>query len=614
MDAMEIEESSESLYPPPPPNKKVSEFALHSTPKKQTKKTKHHIMKFPSQKFKPTSLQPPIKIIRKNKYNEILQQREREKLMAAAKLGDIEKMMEINEDLVMDLPVVAAGEKKFEPAKLMAQLQNQFKKREKPYTPKRKFRVRHGGDDVLDINGEDPMFKHSDPDKYPWLFMTNGDESEQNVYTGNVDNSASNSQYMLFILTENHFKVIPASKFYKFTQKPQYHTLGIDEVEAQMSKRGGSKPVSRWVMHTKMDEDGMGDGSGGGGMKKEQDSKMAIFDKYEDVEEVEVERKGKLLDEFRSATYFVEEKKPKQKRKKAQTDEIDEELDYDEEFEDDEEVNLGMEDEEESKEAQKRIYGRAGKKAFLDEDEDADFEDLLEREITGVGKDIKKSQKKWKKLTNENNGEMSSDEDDEDDEETERERIKKEKEQAQKLNQQMQQQFQSNFSASPFLQHPHQQPGSLGGNGMPVNAVVDQRPLMTPVKVEPASTKQPKVKIPVKLESGSASGPILVQSEFPSPRKVKKEPAKSKTQNSAEPMRLSSPEIDSSIVTENQVRELFQSYASQYPEVTIPMMIATLKPRIEVNEENREIVKNLMRKCFTIKDNAKRIIVLREPK
>lgn len=46
-----------------------------------------------------------------------------------------------------------------------------------------------------------------------------------------------------------------------------------------------------------------------------------------------------------------------------------EELDYDEEFADDEVVDLGIEDKEEAKEASKRQYGRAGTKSFFGGDQ-----------------------------------------------------------------------------------------------------------------------------------------------------------------------------------------------------------------------------------------------------
>ncbi|KAI8905168.1 hypothetical protein EDD86DRAFT_212357 [Gorgonomyces haynaldii] len=170
-------------------------------------------------------------------------------------------------------------------------------------------------------------------DKHPWVLK----DDDQTEYLGHRETGGSN--YVLFVSSDNGFKVIPCSKWYKFTKKLSYRTLTVEEAEERMKE----KP-SRWMM-------------------KDQKS-----------------WKQKLL----AGESLTDKEKPKIKKEKLENDDG---MDFDEVFEDDEEVVLGIEDKEEAKEAERRLLGKA--KATFESDDDE------EPKKKRVGKSMLKALKKY---------------------------------------------------------------------------------------------------------------------------------------------------------------------------------------------------------------------------
>ena len=72
---------------------------------------------------------------------------------------------------------------------------------------------------------------------------------------------------------------------------------------------------------------------------------------------------------------FIRSEQINMKRKSKKIHDT-EDLDFEEDFADDEEINLGIEDQEEAKEASARVYGRAARKAQFDAGEDSDEEPI----------------------------------------------------------------------------------------------------------------------------------------------------------------------------------------------------------------------------------------------
>ncbi|KAJ2027485.1 transcription factor IIF subunit tfg1 [Coemansia sp. S610] len=109
----------------------------------------------------------------------------------------------------------------------------------------------------------------------PWVLE---DDDEKEVWTGSLE-GGQNSTYVLFVLTDDGFKVVPVDRWYKFTPKLKYKTLTLDEAEEELKRAQKSEAQDRWIMHKRMvrldvDADGEGPAApgraeraqGGGGM------------------------------------------------------------------------------------------------------------------------------------------------------------------------------------------------------------------------------------------------------------------------------------------------------------------------------------------------------------
>ncbi|KAG5518562.1 hypothetical protein PMAC_002958 [Pneumocystis sp. 'macacae'] len=86
---------------------------------------------------------------------------------------------------------------------------------------------------VYPVNEAEWKLRHEE--RIPWVLE---DFDGRNTWIGTMEGGQSHNY-------ENGFKVVPASKCYRFNQKNRYQTLSIDEAEAKMNKR---VHVPRWFM------------------------------------------------------------------------------------------------------------------------------------------------------------------------------------------------------------------------------------------------------------------------------------------------------------------------------------------------------------------------------
>ncbi|EMR09814.1 hypothetical protein PNEG_01995 [Pneumocystis murina B123] len=84
-------------------------------------------------------------------------------------------------------------------------------------------------------------------ERVPWVLE---DFDGRNTWIGTMEGGQSHN-YVFFVFAENGFKVVPANKYYRFNQKSRYQTLSIDEAEAKMNKR---IIVPRWFMKKEIKE------------------------------------------------------------------------------------------------------------------------------------------------------------------------------------------------------------------------------------------------------------------------------------------------------------------------------------------------------------------------
>lgn len=175
--------------------------------------------------------------------------------------------------------------------------------------PKRKTRQLK----ILDENAKKLRFEEF----YPWVME---DYDGYNTWVGSYEAGNSDSYVLLAVENDGSFTMIPADKVYKFTARNKYATLTIDEAEKRMDKKSGEVP--RWLM-------------------KHLDNIGTTTTRYD-----RTKRKLKAVADQRDVVGDDSEE---------HDDNSEVELDYDEEFADDEEAPIIDGNEQENKESEQRI-------------------------------------------------------------------------------------------------------------------------------------------------------------------------------------------------------------------------------------------------------------------
>ncbi|KAK9459316.1 uncharacterized protein V1516DRAFT_708437 [Lipomyces oligophaga] len=197
---------------------------------------------------------------------------------------------------------------------------------------------------------------------YPWLLE---DFDGQNTWVGSYE-AAQSDCYVLFVVDEDGFKMIPAEKWYKFTPRNKYQTLSLEQAEEILANK--SQP-SRWLMRQ---------------MGSEQD-------------QADIEPAQKRLKTVDGRTRVV-----------RKHDDEGDELDFDEEFADDEEAPIMEGPEDENREVEQRMKRQMQSK----EEEDAEKLAAAEEKNRRMGEEGKKMKESLRSL--ENNAIYESDDDEED--------------------------------------------------------------------------------------------------------------------------------------------------------------------------------------------------------
>lgn len=205
---------------------------------------------------------------------------------------------------------------------------------------------------VLDENAKKLRFEEF----YPWVME---DYDGYNTWVGSYEAGNSDSYVLLSVEDDGSFTMIPADKVYKFTARNKYATLTIDEAEKRMDKKSGEVP--RWLM-------------------KHLDDIGTTTTRYD-----RTRRRLKAVSDRRMA-------------EDERSDNSEVELDYDEEFADDEEAPIIDGNEQENKESEQRIKKemmQANAMGLRDEPASEDEDDLFnEKKIDEEGERIKKALQK----------------------------------------------------------------------------------------------------------------------------------------------------------------------------------------------------------------------------
>ncbi|ORY77129.1 Rap30/74 interaction domain-containing protein [Neocallimastix californiae] len=235
--------------------------------------------------------------------------------------------------------------------------QNLFKKRTK--------QVYLGADDSSRDQTIQEIKKEKEAERYPWL-LTDFDNNITNTYGGLLE-GGQHANYVLFMFADDGFKVIEASKWYKFTPKLTYQTLTIEEAETKLSKTKIEQ--DRWMMRKKMKADEE---------EKKKDPEEENVGDFKPIEFKITDRDDMRQEED------MDDDQPK--RKYNNIDEED--LDFDEDFQDDEEPLFGIDNDEETRESEKKQSDQIKSFSRNDEyyEEDDESENENETKLTSAGK------------------------------------------------------------------------------------------------------------------------------------------------------------------------------------------------------------------------------------
>lgn len=191
---------------------------------------------------------------------------------------------------------------------------------------------------------------------YPWVME---DFDGFNTWVGSYEAGNSDSYVLLSVEDDGSFTMIPADKVYRFTARNKYNTLTIEEAEKRMEKHKEGAP--RWFM------------------------------KHLDESSKTTTRYDRTLRRLRA----VDGNTRKADEDEDRDDNSEVELDYDEEFADDEEAPIIDGNEEENKESEQRIKKemlQANAMGLRDDDgEESDDELFGEKKIDEEGEKVKKA-------------------------------------------------------------------------------------------------------------------------------------------------------------------------------------------------------------------------------
>ncbi|KAG0001881.1 hypothetical protein BGZ80_006015 [Entomortierella chlamydospora] len=454
--------------------------------------------------------------------------------------------------------------------------------------------------------GDDKERQKKEIESAPWVVE---DYDSKNSWTGQLE-GGQHANYVLFVFSDDGFKVVPADKWYTFSPKIPYTTLTSEEAEEQYQKSQKQNNSIRWLMKSK--------------------NKAKAEDGEEGMEE-DIETDHLMTVDHEDDAGYDEDEAKERKKKRGKHGDVDE-MDFDEVWQDDEEMPAEMPGfEDDAKDDPRSKHGPA-----MDSDEDEDEEDSKGR-LTETGKAVKKALLKLEK-----NKVYASDDDkdpyasDKDSSDSDLDEIDKEKEKKEDETNSLLQDTSKSKSK-----------GKANAKGAPLIAK-KQSATKTPNK--PVSAKAAKaIKVPLpnprnasasaqsngkavastskagpsssassqgsKQTSGasSSSSPSNATARASSPdRKRKKMGDSSETNDdsSRKYARVSEADTgsagdDSMLITEEEVIAILKSR----PEVTTRDLIVDLKKKLRREPRNKNLLADIVKKVATAQNN---ILVLKK--
>ncbi|KAK9719230.1 transcription factor IIF subunit tfg1 [Basidiobolus ranarum] len=386
----------------------------------------------------------------------------------------------------------------------------------------------------------------------PWVLE---DTDHTNHWSGVLE-GGQQSNYYLFICTDEGFQVVPAHKWYKFNQKLTYATLTIEEAEEQLI-RAQKKDSDRWMMRKRLVS--KLDGEGG------------------EDEEPKSGKKLKLVDH--DDNQFFEEDDDDGKKKRgggggaSKHGDIDE-MDFDEEFQDDEEAPPELDgDQEETKENEQSR--QKAKAVVASEDEEEEEEDA--EELSAAGKDLKKALR-----TLEKNAAYDSDDNENPylSEEEEEEEVEENKENKESSDDKKGKAPENSPTPVPPVKKPL--PANLLKKGVPPPKPSKPSGIFTPKNGAASKVVRPAV------------GKANATARLAEAKKRKEESDESEKKSVAVTHNGGS---DSNLITEAEITELIRNNR-----LSTKDLITKVKKKLKADSRNKQLISTIVKKVATTKD------------
>ncbi|OMH83964.1 Transcription initiation factor IIF subunit alpha [Zancudomyces culisetae] len=234
----------------------------------------------------------------------------------------------------------------------------------------------------------------------PWVLE---DFDSKQEWTGTLE-GGQKSEYVFFVLMEDGFSVVPVKRWYKFAPKIKYATLSLDEAEEELKKVQKNEPQNLWLMKKRardMQQAATSAGAtGNGNINSPAAGLSALLENAsQDSEKMKKNKKGgkrskrKLVDHMDGTGGDSDEEGGGRKstRVTGQHGDLDE-LDYEEAFEDDEEMadDLGDENEDQGR-GQKEVAN------YLERSDNEEEQEQDDKKLGEAGQGIRKLMKKREK-------------------------------------------------------------------------------------------------------------------------------------------------------------------------------------------------------------------------
>ncbi|OLY80773.1 Transcription initiation factor IIF subunit alpha [Smittium mucronatum] len=220
----------------------------------------------------------------------------------------------------------------------------------------------------------------------PWILE---DFDGAQNWTGTLE-GGQKSNYVLFVLMDDGFKVVPVDRWYKFSSKLKYSTLTLDEAEIELKKSQKTEVHDRWLMKKRAKQLEETKNGENGTDNSVISNISSILNKKSSGES---ENKPKLVEYEDENEEDEDGEDIKGKRKRNLRGDADE-VDFEDEFADDEEMAEDLFDGAEE-EAEKEAPGNKTNALGGSDEEEEEEED--ETKLDYAGKEMKDLMKKIEK-------------------------------------------------------------------------------------------------------------------------------------------------------------------------------------------------------------------------